>query len=362
MKKTFTLLMILALSLSVNLQAQRTPNKRQAFTYTRAPLKPFDSELKTYEVEIKITGVGAGENRADISRQMENAIKLHGYEKVEEDGDIRIVLSLEQSEIANIHERTKETKSKQGDTEVIVRKYYYDVEIRYPLHLGIFVGAGSVVDERYVNNSQDYVFASTPQSDTRAIRSTWWNSNKDSFIRNWKKSNLEASLNSAQRRIENLYAFTPTRVYQQVYTASKRRVDYSDLDKAQELALAAYSKINVSDGFHAEFTDTISQAIEIWKTALSQYDPDDRRARINSKVAAVIQRNIIIAYSWMADFDASYAHNAELASLDRASERWARHLEPQIKDRQARIGQMDEDFEFEELQEMEDDDDDDEED
>ena len=60
----------------------------------------------------------------------------------------------------------------------------------------------------------------------------------------------------------------------------------------------------------------------------------------------------------MADFDASYAHNAELASLDRASERWAKHLEPQIRDRQARIGQMDEDFEFEELPEMEDDDDD----
>lgn len=358
MKQTCSLVMILALCLSFNLQAQRTPNKKQSFTYTRAPLKPFDSELKTYSVDIQITGVGAGENREEFSKQMKNAITMHGYEKVEEQGDIRFVLSLEQSEIADLHERTIEQKEKQGDNEVTVYRYYYDVEIRYPLQLKVFQGADNLAEEIYINNSQDYVFLSTPRRNDKEARSNWWNSNKESFVRKWKESNLETNLNSIQKRIENLYAYTPTTIYQPVYTASRRKVDYSDLDNAQELALAAYSKINVTDGFNAEFSDTMNEAIKIWKSALSQYDPHTKRARINTKVATALQRNIITAYCWMGDFDASYSHNSELASLGKSGERWAKHLESQIRDRQARIGQLDGEFEFEELPDMEDDDDD----
>jgi hypothetical protein len=356
MKKTLTLTFVLLLYFGTFLQAQRIQNSRQSFTYVRNPLKPFNSELKTYTVEVKISAVGAGESREEISRKMENAITLHGYQKIEEQGDIRIVLSLGQSEITAIHERTTEHKTKQGDKEVVVQKYHYDIEIRYPLHLGVFKGQ-EIVDGTHINKSNDYVYATTPMSNDRPARTKWWNDNKETFIRNWKKSQLDANLSEAQKRVENLFAYTPTREHQSVYSASRRRVDYSDLDKAQQLAMAAYSKVNVADGFNDEFTKLMNEAILIWKSVLNEYDANDKKARINAKVASSIQRNLIVSYCWMGNFDASLVHNAELASIDRVGERWANHLYAQIRDRKARLGQMEEGYEFEELADMDDDDD-----
>jgi hypothetical protein len=363
MQKKITLLLILALCLSsINLWAQRTPSKNQTFTYTRSPLKPLDNEVKSYHVRTSIRELSANESRVDVTRQMENSIKLYGYERVPEKGDIEILLTLGQDYIKEIHERRKEVKVKRDGKDVTEYKYYYDVEIKYPLSVLItrrYENGSSIIESFQPNNSNDYVYVSTGEFNSAQDRGNWWRQNKEGFILNWKKKQLGENLSAAQRRIENLYAFTPTRVHQSVYAASKRRVDYTDMEQAQQLALAAYAMVNPNDGFGNGYKSKMDEAIQIWKTTLAQLDGVDKKARINHKVAIAIQRNIVTAYCWMGDFNSAYAHNNELANLDKGA-RWARHLENQIKDRQARIGGLDGDFDFEETETPDDDDDDDE--
>lgn len=340
--------------------AQRTPNKRGEINYTRLPLTPLQENIKTYQIDAILTSLSAEDNRDQLTRTLTNAFRLHGYEKVEENADLRFGLALSPAHVNSINPEKTERKEKQGDKEVSVPYYYYNIEIRYPLSLSINDQLNNNrISSGFVNNSNDYVYAKSPEFKTTAERTKWYNDHYKKFVQDWKKKHLDFLLGSVKSRIENLYAFTPTRVYQPVYTASKRRVDYTDLDKAQELAIQAYKMVTPQDSFNEAFQQQINQAIVIWKEVISQLDQTDKRARINPKVASAIQKNLAVAYYWIGDMEMAYHHNNEQAQIDR-SKHWSRHFERQIKDRETRLAGGKEDAEdFEEMTELEEEDDDD---
>jgi tetratricopeptide (TPR) repeat protein len=47
----------------------------------------------------------------------------------------------------------------------------------------------------------------------------------------------------------------------------------------------------------------LTEAINVWKKALTESNPGDNKARINDKVTALIFYNIAEAYMWMSNFD-----------------------------------------------------------
>jgi hypothetical protein len=328
----------LLLLISVTLFAQRTPSKRAEFNYVRLPLSPLNENIKTYDIKPILFNLPAEDSREELTRIISNSFKLHGYQKVESDGDIHFGIALSPFGIKELHPEKTIKKEKQGDKTVDVTYYYYQVELRYPLSLSISDKFKTDYRTReFVNNSNDYSYASTPSFKTTAERTKWWNDNKKKFTQDWKKAQLEANLNSIRRRVESLYAFTPVRVYEPVYTASRRKVDYTDLDKAQEIAVLAYKTINVTDGFGDSFKTQIKEAITIWKNALTQLEPTNKKARINSKVAIALNRNIAVAYNWLTDFDQAEYHVQQEASHSR-SKNWSTHFTKQIADRKARVG------------------------
>lgn len=339
MKKTtlsLFVLMILAFS-SFNLFAQRNSIKRATFTYTRLPLTPLHEGIKTYEIKPVLVAVSADDNREQLTAQISNAFKLHGYEKVSENGDIEFGLALSPSHLKAVNAEKVDKKEKKDDKEIMVPYYFYNVEIRFPVSLAISDKVTKTTLSRgFVNNSNDYVYVKTPEFRTTSERSKWWNDNKTVFVKKWKNDELNRNLASVKERVENLYGFTPTMVFQAVYSASKRKVDYADMDKAQEIAIAAYTSVNETDGFNEAFTSQINEAITLWKSILTQYDESTKKARINKKVASNIHKNLANAYYWMGEIDQAGNHGILQSQIDK-SFIWSKSFDKKLQDRAIRL-------------------------
>lgn len=337
-KVTLSLLALLILAFSsFNLIAQRNSIKRATFTYTRLPLTPLHEGIKTYQIKPILVSVSADDNREQLTLSLNNAFTLHGYERVSENADIVFGLELSPSQVKGVTAEKIDKKEKKDDKEITVPYYFYNVEIRFPLSFTINDKVkNTTLSSGFVNNSNDYVYVKTPEFRTTAERYKWWNDNKSTFIKNWKKNELNSNLAKVQGRVENLYAFTPTMVYQAVYSASKRKVDYTDMDKAQELAIAAYTGVNEKDGFNEAFTTQINEAISMWKSILTQYDESTKKARINKKVASNIHKNLANAYYWMGEIDQARNHRILQSQIDK-SLIWSKSFDIKLQDRAFRL-------------------------
>jgi hypothetical protein len=337
-RKTLAIIALMALShCSLNLYAQRSSTERATFTYTRLPLTPLHEGIKTYEIESVLVAVSADDNREQLTALLQNAFKLHGYDKVMENGDIVFGLSLSPSHLKGVNAEKIDKKEKKDDKEITIPYYYYNIEIRFPLSFTIKDKVtNTVLSSGFVNNSNDYVYAKTPEFRTTAERTKWWSANKNEFIKKWKKEELNRNLATVKERVENLYGFTPTMVYQAVYSASKRKVDYTDLDQAQLQALAAYKSITVESSFNEEFKTQMNEAINMWKKILTEFDESTKKARINKKVASNIHKNLANAYLWLGEFDLAKEHRVLQSQIDK-SLIWSKSFDIKLQDRAIRL-------------------------
>lgn len=85
---------------------------------------------------------------------------------------------------------------------------------------------------------------------------------------------------------------------------SSKSVNYDDLDQAMKLCSEAFANSSEDDILPAENdANNFKKAIEIWEKALKEADYDNKKARINEKVAASLYENLANIYSILGNFD-----------------------------------------------------------
>jgi hypothetical protein len=99
----------------------------------------------------------------------------------------------------------------------------------------------------------------------------------------------------------------------EVYTA-KGKDDYTDLDNAQEKAISAYESIQ-KNGVNDKDFASLKEAIAVWEKELESLDAEDKKARINEKIAKGLHENCVYAYLYMFDFDNAKKHAESFKKL-----------------------------------------------
>lgn len=91
------------------------------------------------------------------------------------------------------------------------------------------------------------------------------------------------------------------RFYQKltIGTPKSKKHDYSELKAAQEAAIEALEAKDMS---------ALDQQIEVWKKYIEEYDPYDKKAKINQKVKAILHGNLTKAYLMQDDLENARKH------------------------------------------------------
>lgn len=177
--------------------------------------------------------------------------------------------------------------------------YYYEHDVtRPPSYLFLKDGEGNAVYASEISKG------GSDKADFGKEKCEFWiKTNLDKKYTagkaSWERSEHGAYISSEKEKASALlksnglvsYSFAEL----EVYSAKGKGLDYTELDKAFELAMTAYEAIEKS-GISKKSFDQLGEAIVIWDTELEKADMENKDARINKKVAQGILMNLTMAH------------------------------------------------------------------
>ena len=108
----------------------------------------------------------------------------------------------------------------------------------------------------------------------------------------------------------------------EIVVPNHKKLDYSDFESAMFDAKEGYLKLISAP---EEARTLLAKAIAAWDAALAELDMDDKKARINAKVAPDLYSNLITACIFAGEFEAADSYYSQTLRLDFAN-RDANHL------------------------------------
>mgnify|MGYP006960966748 FL=1 len=333
MKQLFLLCLIMV---STSLFSQNTKKEKVKYTYTQLPMDPLPESVTSYSSTIVI---GYAEEEAEKARKYEEDkkdaeeayaqerkeyknkslgkkvletallgkappearivekptfkptyntealantyLKLEGYEKGNENS-VLYEVTLGGLRATDPVIKNSSLKNKDGTTTY---EFWYEVVYTYPMAVRLEADGEEILNETYEAFETEKLYQTRKFKSDRALRkalpvnTVMQTVDNKAFKENMSYTNLQ---------INETYAFMAKKRKTVVYTAKGKKHDYTDLTKAYiavEQGLVDYD----ANGENAE----IKTAIAIWNSALEEMDLENKKARINRKVAFGLHLNQI---------------------------------------------------------------------
>lgn len=284
-------------------QAQKIVNQKSAIAYTRLPAVSMPADIGTYKPFLALTG---SQYKGMIdAEQVAYGLNLEGFEKVTENYDLEITLSLASFSIVEKEPKTIDRSYKDKKTGQTVTRYTYSytVSVRLPAWIKARTYDGQAVWQKDISSTKKVYSESTKEFETSRDRDNYWRANQEIFLKGVQNDLINDFIASGNNHLSELayrplnYAISFTRVEPK----KKSEHTYELFDQAWKLAkqaIAERDRTDISTG-NAKF----AEAIKLWRSEAERLDPDDKRARINQKVASTAYLNCALACIWINKFD-----------------------------------------------------------
>lgn len=225
--------------------------------------------------------------------QVNNMVTLDGFSK----GSGGAIVTLNFKGIGGI--KVVETKSGSGTTT----KYSYKVDYTMPVEIKVETPSqGVVLNTIILSEVRSY-----PLKDyaSKYEYQLWYLDNQTQLWSELQKHARSVAMTEITATLNNSCGFSTRTWNTEIYSVkSHKDYNYDDLTQAYTTAKQGYDLIYQTrdrKNGHAKLTE----AINIWKKALTESNVNDNKARINDKITALIYYNIAEAYLWMSNFDES---------------------------------------------------------
>ena len=303
--------MLMVLATILGATAQKYKSKTVDFDYYQFPQIKLDTSVyRSYSVSGNLPDYMGGSYA--LSRQ---GYPVPGLRRnAQPGGDIEILLNFahyQEDSYARPSLQTGSQKAKLDGKDTTVTVYSYQGSFYQP----------------YEYTLRDNVKGKellTAANKKRMPCATDWYRSSDEAVRNWENAMRTQLARQSGDLLREVSSGIEGNITGFFYSgAMKGRAEvfymkdkdgYADLDSAAQVALAAYTLITPGQGGqHDGFAKAIPPAEAIWLRALAQYEPGNKKARINSKVANIILHNLAWASYWKNDFAAAlqYADRAD---------------------------------------------------
>lgn len=385
------LLLITAIITFGPLYAQNVKKEKTSFIYTRKPLKPLSKDIKGYEPKVVFTY--ADEVRAkkqafldaimdsikiyqrsvdDYHRSLSNSkaapslllanqpnppvlsspsyiqklynadefassyVSLSGYER---GGNNPVVITAmvggfeSQAPIL----QTKKVREKQTDGSYLsVPKYYYQIKYRVPISVKL-ENNKKVIDEKAISRFNNYSSANTIQFETADQLQRYWSIYETSFLTELDEKAVRGAMSQLGAELDSDYGFRKITYNTEIFTVKPKKFEYPEHEEAYVQAIAGFNMISDASK-RTEGNAKLQKAIEWWKKALKDSDPNNKKARIDGQVTAATHVNIAEAAIFAQDFVTAETHISKVKLMKyNKYEREANALKSLLDDQKRRF-------------------------
>lgn len=253
--------------------------------------------------------------------QVNNMVAIDGFSK----GTNGAKLTLDFKGIGDI--KFIENKSGSGTTT----KYKYSCNYIMPVEVKVETASqGVVLNTIILNQVMSYALK---EYASKYEFELWYLDNQTQFWSELQKYARGQAMTEINNVLNEKCGFPTKTWYTEVYSVkSFKDHSYDDLTKAYTIAKQGYDLVYQTrdrKNAHAKLTE----AINIWKQALTESNLSDNKSRINDKVTALLFYNIGEAYMWMSNYDEAELYiNKAINSGEMKFKNDAKRLQANLED------------------------------
>ncbi len=284
-------------------KAQKVVNEKARIAYTHLPSVGLADDIGTYRVFLALSG---SQYKGILdAEQVAYGVNLPGFEKVNENYDLELSLWLSNFTVVEKEPKTLTRTHKNKKTGVVTTTYtyYYSISARFPAWIRARTYDGQQVWQKDISTTKQLYSETTKEFNTVRDRDVYWRNNSENFLRDMQNDLINGYISSANKLLADL-AFRPLYYdlsFARVEPKKKSSFSYESFDEAWEITQAAIQERDRSDINTGN--DKFAQAIKLWRSEAERLEPDNKKARINQKVASSAYLNCALACIWINKFE-----------------------------------------------------------
>lgn len=243
-------------------------------------------------------------------------VTISGLQKAQTaDADIRVTVNVEgftQGPISPINPAATGVRLGNGPAPT---KYAYEISYKSPIAVRAVAKDGTVLVDEIIEATNTYTKVKTESYNSDADLAKFWGANQKSFLRQLDENSMKTNMKLAADYLDSKLGHKLVTRNTNIWVVTDKKVNYDEFPQAFEKSMLGY-KMLADQARMADGQKQIEAANELWKKALAESNPKDKKARIDEKVTAATLYNDAEANLWLNNFDEADLLLAKLKMLD----------------------------------------------
>jgi len=276
--------------------------------YTQLPLYPLFDDIKTYEARLVIE---IPEEMGKPDQMNNQYLKIQGYEKVKDGGDLIIDLVFGKFGLVGKELKTDEVYNVNAGENM--KGYLYQIHCEYPVTLTVITGDSKEILRQEVKPDKDILnfdFGKWEYSIENLNKK--FNEEKEKLLLEKQEKYIKSVFNQVKNKLNGNYGYPEKSEKIKIALCKGKKFNYQDIETAfshTEKAFEGLTNKNNTDFIHQEF----NAAIEIWEKAILESD-GGKKSRISPEIKMMLLYNCAVANLWMNNFEKARIDLAEASS------------------------------------------------
>jgi len=302
-------LLALTWFLVINIFAQRPEWEKMPITYLQLPSMPVSPMANKYQLNVVLGNYDYYPQSRDI-QSIKAGLQLNGCQQVSVSPQFKLNVNLVGFSLVNQQMRMFTIASPTGN----IPRFCYDVSYVYKISYQVLDGNGNPIRDGIIYGSETPEVRSTMAFPNQYELEIWWSYplNRNDFYSGCENEAFQHAIYRAGQQLNSELGFNT--INTKVEVANFKESAYADLQAAFGNVTMGY---NLLVNNKTQAIDYISQGIQGWEGALSEFNGTDKHARIDERVAVALYVNLVLAYCYIENWDKSNLYIAKLKSLEK---------------------------------------------
>jgi hypothetical protein len=262
-------------------------------------------------------------------------LKLEGFTNAPENAVV-VTVTISQFDILGpkmVTENKQMTRVVNGQSSNYTQTYYhYETSYKQPMSVKVEVPGRGVIFNQTIEEFNTYKVIKTNESDNLQAQGM---SNPAAYAANLEEKTLAENLKFINEIVNSKYGFSRVSRTTILNNVESKKMNYDDYQSAYDNAHAGYQMLATDN---AGGTAKIKAAIETWEKAMTESNPNDKKARVDADVTMATRFNLAEAYLMINDFANAELQIQKINSSDpsKKEKKRAEELDLLEKDQKAR--------------------------
>ncbi|NNJ55441.1 MAG: hypothetical protein HKP14_04895 [Bacteroidia bacterium] len=196
--------------------------------------------------------------------------------------------------------------------------YYYITKYKRPVYLNLAYN-GETLHSGLFGESGEYVSQESSGSPS---------------MKNLERETVTNALEAVSEYINEKYGYSPMQEKTTIFHVKNKKGAYDDLESAKDFALAGIAALE-----NNQVNEDLTEAINIWKSEYGEADLEDKKARVNAKVAKAILWNLVAVSRMTNNIEdaKTYLAAIEEMKLNYNDKTWVKDYTAKIEESEKRL-------------------------